>query len=335
MTIDVKPGLVTIKSIRVMHSIDHFDLRTFDLNLLVAFDALIESRSVTRAAARLKVGQPAMSHSLATLRLLLQDELFVRVGTLMQPTARATVLAEPVRLALETMQAALHAPAVFDPATEERTVRLGFSSEVELLLLPDLAAAMRSQAPGVRLLARPAGREVVHRLLDERDIDLAVGCFDAGAQRHPVRHLFEQSLSCVFDSDLVPFDAPITLVDYLAHPHALVTLSDNMQGCLDGALDEVGAKLNVVAGVSEFLSVLATATRSPIIATVPARMAHRYAPTFGLTLSPVPLALRLPDVSMVWSARNDRDAAQAWLRDRIVEILLDGATSLAATERPT
>jgi LysR family transcriptional activator of mexEF-oprN operon len=83
-----------------MQVIDHFNLRSFDLNLLVAFDAMMEEMSVTRAAQRLKIQQPAMSHNISTLRTLFQDELFIRVGQVMRPTARALNLSGPVRQAV-------------------------------------------------------------------------------------------------------------------------------------------------------------------------------------------------------------------------------------------
>ncbi len=311
--------------------IDHFDLRSFDLNLLVAFDALMQERSVTRAAARLKVGQPAMSHTLSTLRVLLQDELFVRVGTVIQPTARATALSGPVRAALAQMQTALHAPAAFDPATEERTVRLGFSGELELLLAPDLTKVLRRSAPGLRLLSQRAGRDEVHRLLDDGALDLAVGCFEpATARRHLSKILFEPSLSCIFNTELLPLRPPIGLADYLRLPQAVVTLTDSLKGCLEAALDETGAELNVVSASSEFLTVLETAATAPVIATVPTRMAQRYGPRFGLTLSPVPLKLRLPAAAMVWSAQLDQDPASSWIRKQIANLMLEPAAEPVA-----
>lgn len=317
----------------IMVSINHFDLRSFDLNLLVAFDALMQERSVTRAATRLRVGQPAMSHSLSTLRMLFQDELFVRVGTVMQPTARARMLSGPIRTALDQMQTALHARTLFDPATEERTVRLGFSSEVELLLLPELTARMRQSAPGVRLLCRSTGKEEVHRMLDDGALDLAVGCFDAVAQRHRSRFLFEQSLSCVFNARQLALGTPISLADYLAAPHALVTRTDSLQGCLENALTEIGADLDIVAAGSEFLTILATVACAPVITTIPTRMACLYAPRFGLTVCPAPLTLRLPAVAMVWSLQLDQDPASAWIRDQVAEILLAAELDVRDTLR--
>jgi LysR family transcriptional activator of mexEF-oprN operon len=307
-----------------MSSIDHFDLRSFDLNLLVAFDALMQERTVTRAAARLKIGQPAMSHSLATLRLLMQDELFVRVGQTMQPTARALAIAPRVRHALEEMQHAIRAEDRFDPATHRRTFRIGFSSEMELLLLPDLVALTRHAAPGIRLLGRATDKKDVYALLDDGTIDVAVGCYEAGAQRHRQRHLFEPELMCCFNADLLPLATPIGLDAYHAAEHALVSLGPSLQGCLDEALTRIGVSLNVVMAGSEFLTILAAVAEAPLVATLPARMLRRFAPRFGLTTSPLPLALDLPPVSMVWSARSDRDAAAAWLRDSIVAVLGPG-----------
>lgn len=304
-----------------MASIDHFDLRSFDLNLLVAFDALMEDRTVTRAAARLKIQQPAMSHSLATLRMLLQDELFVRVGQVMQPTTRARALAPQIRLALQQMQEALQGDERFDPSTQTRTFRLGFSSELELLVMPALTGHLQRIAPGLKLLGRPITPEQTPDMLDNGIIDLAVSCFAHSAARHRGRKLSEQALACCFNKDLLPLETPISTQAYLTTGHALVTLNNTLQGCLDEALDRVGATLNVVMAGSEFLTVLSTAAESPVLATLPSRMAERYGPRFGLSLSPVPLDLRVPAVTMVWSAQTDRDPGVAWLREQIVPIV--------------
>ncbi|WP_110657228.1 LysR family transcriptional regulator [Salinicola halimionae] len=304
-----------------MQPIDHFDLRNFDLNLLIAFDAMMRERSVTRAAERLRIRQPAMSHNLSLLRTLFQDDLFVRVGIIMQPTVRAQMLAEPVEQALGMMQSLIHASSEFDPATDQRIFRMGFSSEVELLLMPELASRLRQRAPGVRLHGRPAQRRDVYRLLDDRILDLAIGCFDNQAQRYRQHRLFEQSLSCVFHPELMTLGESISLTEYLRSPHALVSLSESLHGCLESALDTVGGTLNVVATSSEFLGVLGMVASAPLIATLPTRMAKRYGTAFGLSVIPVPMTLTVPDVSLVWTAQEDNNPASRWLRGEIHDIL--------------
>jgi LysR family transcriptional regulator, mexEF-oprN operon transcriptional activator len=321
----LEPGHHRLQSTQLMRSIDHFDLRSFDLNLLIAFDALMEERSVTRAAARLRVRQPAMSHSLSVLRMLLQDELFVRDGSIMRPTARALNIAPAVRSTLRQMEDILRWKEPFDPSREDRTFRLGFSSDVELLVMPDLTARLRSIAPGIRLLGRQAERAEVHRLLDEGELDIAVGCFEPGASRYRCRYLFEQTLSCCFNPKLLDLSVPIDLEAYVSLGHALVTLRDDLRGCLADALLRSNAELNVVVASSNFLAILSIASQAPVLATLPSKMAQRYAPGFGLTVSPVPLKMQVAPVAMVWSARADREAGSLWLRTQIKQILVGNA----------
>ena len=317
----LEPGHHRLQSTQLMRSIDHFDLRSFDLNLLVAFDALMEEGSVTRAAARLRVRQPAMSHSLSVLRMLLQDELFVRDGSIMRPTARALNIAPAVRSTLRQMEDILRWKEPFDPSREDRTFRLGFSSDVELLVMPDLTARLRSVAPGIRLLGRQAERAEVHRLLDEGELDIAIGCFEPGASRYRGKYLFEQTLSCCFNPKLLDLSIPIDLEVYVSLGHALVTLKDDLRGCLADALSRCNAELNVVTASSNFLAVLSTASQAPVLATLPSRMARRYASAFGLVVSPVPLKMQVAPVAMVWSARAEREPGAAWLRAQIRQIL--------------
>lgn len=310
-----------IKSMNMMPSIDHFNLWSFDLNLLVAFDALMQERSVTRAAGRLKIQQPAMSHNLSTLRVLMQDELFVRVGQVMQPTPRAHELSLTVGQILSQAQQALVSRTTFDPLKEERTFRIGFSSELEVILMPELAAVLRSIAPGIRVLARPAAPEQVHRMLDDGAIDLGVGCYEAGGTRHRHRLLFEQSLMCCFNPALLPFEPPIDRRSFLSAQHVLVSQKDAIEGCIDGALKKLDVSLDVAMAAPEFLTVLASATKAPLIATLPTRIIRRYAPLFGLRESPVPLKLDVSPISVIWSAQADREPGLEWLRAQITPLV--------------
>ncbi len=304
-----------------MSSIDHFNLWSFDLNLLVAFDALMRERSVTRAAARLKIQQPAMSHNLATLRMLFDDELFVRVGQVMRPTSRAESLAMAINQILELVQHSITTSDAFLPEKEERTFTIGFSSELEVLTMPKLTAQVQRCAPGIRLLARAAQPEHVHRMLDEGDIDLAIGCFAAGAERHRSTLLFEQSLLCCFNPQLLELTLPISRSAYLANWHALVSQNASIRGCLESAVRDAGIELRMAMAAPEFLTVLSTVMQSPVIATLPARIVMQYAPLMGLAVSPVPFDFSVSPISMVWAAHSDRDPAAEWLRQQVEPVL--------------
>ncbi|WP_042338449.1 LysR substrate-binding domain-containing protein [Paraburkholderia ferrariae] len=304
-----------------MGSIDHFNLWSFDLNLLVAFDALMRERSVTKAATRLKIQQSAMSHNLGTLRVLLDDELFIRVGQVMKPTPRAVAFAAPISQMLEQAQRAITTRETFRPEAEQRTFAIGFSSEMEVLLMPELTARVRQSAPGIRLLARPAQPDQVHRMLDDGAIDLGIGCFGDGGERHRRRLLFEQSLMCCFNPRLLNLRVPIRRNVYLAQRHALVSQNASIRGCLDAALRAAGVELEVAMAAPEFLTVLGTVRHAPVLGTLPSRVIRRYAPLMGLASSPVPLDLTVTPISMVWTAHSDKDPPSEWLRQQVEPIL--------------
>lgn len=304
-----------------MSSIDHFNLWSFDLNLLVAFDALMREHSVTRAATRLKIKQSAMSHNLSTLRMLLDDELFIRVGQVMKPTPRALALALPIARLLEQAQHAITTREAFHPEHEARTFSIGFSSELEVLLMPSLTAEVQSYAPGIKLLARPAQPEEVHRMLDDGVIDLAIGCFGDGAERHRRKLLFEQSLTCCFNPKLLDLAVPISQSAYLAQRHALVSQNASIRGCLEYAMRTANVEVDVVMAAPEFLTVLSTVMSTPVITTLPTRIANCYGPLMGLATSPVPFDFTVTPISMVWAAHSDREPASEWLRQQVGPIL--------------
>lgn len=319
--LDPPRGFAMIRSMDDIRSIDHFNLWSFDLNLLVAFDALMRDRNVTKAAARLRLQQPAMSHNLSTLRILVQDELFIRVGRDMVPTARAHALAAPVRHVLSQAQGILTSKDTFDPLRDERTFRVGFSSEVEVLLMPRLSARLRTSAPAIKLLGSPALPDKVFRLLDDGDLDLAVGGYEDGGERHRREILFQRFLLCCFNAGLIDVQSPIDRKTYLELPHALVSHGEAIEGCLDRALRHLGVELNIAMAAPEFLTVLTAVHKGPLLATLPSRIVDEYAPLFGLATSPVPLNLDIRPISMVWPAQTDREPAAAWLRDEVRDLL--------------
>ena len=300
-----------------MAPIDHFNLRSFDLNLLLAFDALCVERSVTKAAARLRVQQPAMSHALSTLRMLLQDELFVRTGQRMDPTPRARSLAGPIRDLLEGVQRTLFTEAPFEPATAERTFRLGLSDQLEAVLVPGLLARLRAEAPGVRLLARATDRQRVYAMLDEGAIDLAIGYFQPAGPWQRSLELYLETHLALLNPRLLPLPIPLGLDAYLGADHAMVSSRDRLAGYMEEAFAEAGVAPRVVLASPHFLTLAFAAARAPVIATLPSRIAERCAASLGLAASPLPFELAGFPVALLWHGRDDRDTGLAWLRAMI------------------
>ncbi len=312
-------------------AIDHANLARLDLNLLVALDALLTERSVTRAADRVGLGQSAMSHNLARLRALFGDELLTRGSEGMRPTPRALALAEPVRAALAQVQALLSRDEAFDPRTAERTFRVGLPDSTEVLLVPALLARLCEEAPGVHLRLHNIDPLRLGDDLDADRLDLAVGMgvFAQGQAHHKRRLLLTETYLCMFNAERTGVSAPITLEDYVRLPHVLTSLRPGERGVVDDALAKLGLQRTVVLTTPRFLAVPFLVARAPVVVTMHSRLARLFAAELGLSLSPPPVELQEVAVSLIWHASYDHDPAHAWLRQEFVRL----AQQVASAQR--
>ncbi|MYN10896.1 LysR family transcriptional regulator [Pseudoduganella aquatica] len=304
-----------------MIDINEPDFRRLDLNLLLVFTALLRERSVTRAAQRLYLGQPAVSAALSRLRAFTGDELFVRTPSGMAPTARALALAEAVKPALESLSLALFAPAGFDPASSTRCFTLGMFDIGEVTLAPALLARMEQAGQGMRLALKPADRNNSAQLLESGAIDLALADFAAVPSWLRSVPLYSEQFACIFDPRLVPAALPISLEDYLAYPHLLTSFSGGFSGFVDEVLAKQGRSRRVVMATSRFTTLPFVLGAFPSLATLPLRAARVYAARLQLAISPLPFALPDVDLSLAWHARHENDAGHAWFRELVASVI--------------
>ena len=309
-----------------MTSIDHSNLGRLDLNLLVAFDALLTERSVTRAAARVGLGQSAMSHNLRRLRLLFGDELLTRGADGMRPTPRARALAGPVRMTLAQIQEAVLERDDFDPETAGRTFRVGLADSIEVAIIPDLLARLRDEAPGVTLRLRSINRLTILDELDTGGLDLGIGVFDHGQTHHKRRPLYTDSFLCLFNPALLKFACPISLEDYLSVPHVLTSLSEDAHGAVDEALAKLKLERTIALTTPGFLAVPFVVSRAPLITTMPRRLARYFADAFGLATSHPPINLPSFAISLLWHASFDHDPGHVWLRQTVSRVAAEVAS---------
>jgi LysR family transcriptional activator of mexEF-oprN operon len=301
--------------------IDHANLSRLDLNLLIAFDALLAEGSVTRAAERVGIGQPSMSHALGRLRRLLKDELFIRAPDGVRPTPRAQALAAPIRVALSAIQEMLLQGQGFAPAEAERTFLLGMPDSVEVALLPRLLAHLETEAPKVRVRIRAIDRFEVLEQLDRDRLHLAVsGLLTEGAVHHKRRRLYGTNYLCLYDPARLPLAPPLTLEDYVAVPHVLGSPRGDAHGVVDDALAPLGLRRTIAVTTPHFAAVPFILKGARLLSTVPQRPARIFAERFGLVTSPVPVDLPNFDVSMLWHASYDHDPAHRWLRGTIARL---------------
>jgi DNA-binding transcriptional LysR family regulator len=292
----------------------------FDLNLLIAFDALKQELSVSGAAARLRIGQPAASHALSRLRAQFGDELFTRQGRTMVPTARAIALWEPIGRALAAARESLEPVTPFDPASSRRTFTLSGGDYAMSTVLPGLMALLRKSAPNVDLRFRFIEKGQVEKCLDDGTLDLALGVFPDAAKRFEARQVFEERFVCVARGDHPVFADGLSLQAYADASHLLVTERGDDFGAVDEALASVGMRRRIVLTVPSVLVVRRLLLASDLIATIGERIA------LGLGADPALVAARPPVAMPSWRLqlltrrRKPEDSGLRWLISNILHV---------------
>lgn len=292
------------------------NIGSVNLNLLVALDALLEERSVTRAARRAGVSQPAMSNSLAQLRSLFGDPLFSRRAHGLEPTARALALAEPIRQGLRLFGDALTPPS-FDATTAERRFVIEASDYVEFVLMPPLMRALAREAPRVNVEVRPWGRHEVPGSLARGEADLMIGFYDQVPPHHRHCLLFDEEYVCIVRKGHPQVGKRLTLARYLKLEHVLVSQRADTLGSVDRALAAQGKRRRVAARVSHFLMVPMLVARTNLVAALSRRVVTPLAAPLELRLLPPPLPLPRGRIGQVWHEQLEADPGQRWFRELV------------------
>ena len=295
------------------------NLSGLDLNLLVAFDALLSERSVTRAAQRVGLSQPGMSNALGRLRRLLNDPLLVRQGATLVPTARAEALVAPVHEALELIRGALDAPLRFDPATDRRSFRLSCSDYSVLMLIGPLVRALAAEAPAVVV-------EVVPRLADapralaNGDVDLVIEPPEimGDADLESLRLWDDYWACCVWEGN-THVGKRMTLERYTALGHLIYSMGGAGQPVAlpDLHLGRLGIPRRIEVSVESFLLAPFLLQGTDLVTLIPKR-AEAFLRRIGdIRVLESPIDLPGLVETLWWHSRSTTDPAHTWLRTRI------------------
>ncbi|WP_333988304.1 LysR substrate-binding domain-containing protein [Pseudomonas sp. S3(2024)] len=303
-----------------MHEMN--DLRRIDLNLLVVLDALLSEQHVTRAAERLHLSQPAVSHALARLRDLLGDPLLVRAGSTLVPTARALELVAPLAEALAQVQSLL-APNTFDPATARRTFRVAMSDYGAAIILPGLIRTLRREAPGIDLQISHASREGMLEGVLNGDIDLAAGVFPEMPNELRSSVLFEERYVCLLDRRSLPADGVLDLPTYLSRPHVLLEMRGSGTPEIERALTSLRERRRVTISLPHWNVAPQLISGTDLILTVSSRSV-REIDQQELIVLPPPFEIAPFTFVLAWHKRRGGDQALNWLNHRIEEGIVRG-----------
>ncbi|MHB2246636.1 LysR family transcriptional regulator [Pseudomonas fitomaticsae] len=298
------------------------DLRRIDLNLLVILDALLSEQHVTRAAERLHLSQPAVSHALARLRDLLGDPLLVRAGSSLVPTARALELAAPLAETLAQVQSLL-APNTFDPARARRTFRLAMSDYGAAIILPGLIRTLRTEAPGIDLQISHASREGMVEGLLNGDIDLAAGVLPELPGELRSTPLFEERYVCLLDRHSLPADGQLDLPTYLSRPHVLLEMRGSGTPEIERTLTALRERRRVAISLPHWSVAPRFISGTDLILTVASRALNEVDDE-SLIIVPPPFEIAPFTFVSAWHKRRGGDQALNWLNRRIEQGIVRG-----------
>ena len=300
-----------------MMDIHLVNFATFDLNLLRVLDALFVEQSVSKAAARLRLSQPATSNALARLRQALKDPLFVRSRSGMIPTARAQALRGPLAVTLRQLQDSLGERQAFDPRTARHTFVLVASDHAQLLILP---ALMRRLAafPHLRLRVLAPPRDFPVRELEAGELDLMLGAFDlAPGDRAPRgfkrQLLLSEGFVVVGRRGNPALEQPLRLE--LSKPQLHVSPRGGTEGRFDR---KAGLKRNVVLFLPHYLAAPWILASSDLLAALPERLARRFAQVFPLSVLPLPIEAERLRIQQLWHPSRQSEPAHRWLRAEVL-----------------
>jgi DNA-binding transcriptional LysR family regulator len=296
-------------------------LDRFDLNLLIALDALLHERNVTRAAERLFISQPSMSSALQKLREYFDDPLLVRIGREMQPTPRGLSLVAPVREALLKIQATLGTEPAFDPGTVRRTFTLIVSADALLRVMPPVFRRLNTEAPGIRCHVEHFSETTLSRL-EYGSADLFVGLNSLklfGLREFPdslrVVDLRPVQWLCVVANDHPTVGDTLTAAQYLALPHVFGWPAGHTIPLEELVRRLLNADLDVRATTQGLFEIPFMLAGTQMIATLPEYLAKTLAQLAPVKLLPVPFETPDTHEVIMWHERNELDAGHAWLRE--------------------
>jgi DNA-binding transcriptional LysR family regulator len=291
-------------------------LQRVDLNLYVVFDAIAAEGGITRAARRLNLSQPALSHALARLRALYGDPLFVRHGHAMSPTPLARRLAAPVRLALRELQATLGA-GEFDAAAATRRFTVGLRDVLEAAMLPALLRGVAAVAPRVDLSVVRAERRELERELAAGTLDAAIDVLLPLPDTVRRRHLGADALSVVLRRGHPLARAGLDLKSYLRAEHVAVSSRRRGLTAEDFELGRRDLRRRVRLRCQHYFAACRVVSESDLVLTMPSRYARILNVPLKNRLLPFPLKVPALDTYLYWHANADADPANAWLRGQL------------------
>lgn len=295
------------------------NLRSVDLNLLVVLEALVEERSVARAAARIGLTPSAVSHALRRLRVTVGDELLVRRGPVFEPTPHAAKLLATLGPALDQIASALELPRDFDPSTAHRNFPLGVPDYAGEFLLPRLCSYLGEVAPDVSLSILPLDDRKAADVVAYEGVELYLSIYGEAGIARPVQtqRLIEDTFMILMRRGHPFAGRNLTLDDYLSLRHIKVT---GLGSAIDNKLAEMGLVRRVMVKIPSWQGVLSIVESTDLVALIPKHWTRRSQFQDRFVSTPLPLENFFLSIDAIWHPRNEHDSGHRWFRGVIKDL---------------
>lgn len=301
-------------------------MKTQELNLLMMFDAIMTEGSITRAAERLAMTQPAVSNAVSRMRHVWKDELFIKEGRNIQPTLFAQNLWAQIREPLQDLSEAVE-PNTFDPATSTRTFRLAVATAVVDITWGPLRKIIEAEAPHVNVHAVPYTIVNGEQVLHDAEVDLLIG---TGTMTSPAIHsefLFNPSYVCIMRKDHPLAKPDLSLEEFANADHLLVSLSGDVTGFTDQVLAQHSLKRRIAMSVNHFSVVPGLIESTNLISVVPPTTVEEAIFSRRVAVAEPPIPIPGAQVTSFWHKRQEKDGGLIWLRNHVNSIIREHARS--------
>ena len=294
------------------------NIKNFDLNLLVVFKTLFEEKNVTKASKKMGITQPAMSNALNRLRYLVKDELFIRGPRGMRPTPRANDLSLPIQSALNNLESSLSS-INFNPKTTKKLYRISMSDDVAPIILPNLVNFIEKNSPESSLCIRSEQGNEAIKLLDNNEIDFAVGRFESVGSRFGYSDLFTEEYVCILKKNH-PFskEMKLSIDQYLQAKHLRVAPMDAPIHPIDRALSQLNLEREISVRIDLITLAPVIIKNTDLILTLPSKTAQRMAKNYDFKIIELPLDLERRKTKMVWHKELTNHPTFDWIKNQIL-----------------
>lgn len=295
-------------------------MRPQELNLLIIFDAIMTEGSISRAADRLAMTQPAVSNAVSRMRIAWKDELFVKAGRNIKPTLKAENMWEQIKKPINELGAVIK-PNSFDPSTSTRTFKIAAADIVVQMMMVQLRQVIEKEAPNINIHTIPYTIINMTDVLDSANVDLVIGAANTAPGNIRSEHLFQPQYVCAMRPNHPLAKEEMSMHEFANAQHLLVSLSGDVVGFTDEVLAQKGLSRRIAMSVNQFSMVSSMLESSDLICVVPLGAVAKDIVSGRITATRPPVDIPPTSASLFWHIRQDKDPGLIWLRGHVSRLI--------------